>query len=542
MKYIILFAVMLTLASCFKGNKVDLIIHNGKVHSMNDNLEIFEAIAIMDGKIVEVGPERRIMNRYRADIVIDAKSRDVFPGFHDAHGHIMSLAKQMLDVDLTGTSSYYEMLARLEKYYSANKPKILIGRGWDQSVWGEENLPNDSLLNITFPEIPVALTRVDGHAMLINKAMREWIGITDTTFIEGGEIIKENGKITGMLLDNALTLVQNKLPVRDKEEVKKAVLKVQDLLLGAGLTHVHEAGISAEDRDLLIELAQEDKLKINIYGMLLPSENNIQFAQENGHYINNRLSIRSFKVFADGALGSYGACLIHPYADRKNAHGILLQSPDSLKKLAETALQLDYQLNTHCIGDSANRVMLNIFKTLLQGDEDHRWRIEHAQVVHPDDFHLFADLNVIPSVQPTHATTDQFWAINRLGKDRLENGAYAYNSLQKEMGMILFGTDFPIEHYDPFATIHAATQRKNTDNLPIEGFLVNEAVSLENTLKAMTIWAAFGCFEEAQVGSIERGKRANIVIADQPLRNTGMFLPNYAWKTIVDGYLYYEIE
>lgn len=542
MKYLLFFLLIFSLSSCFKGKKVDLIIHNGKVHVMNDNLEIHEAIAIMDGKIIEVGPQRRIMNRYRADVVIDAKSRDILPGFHDAHGHIMSLAKQMLDVDLTGTSSYYEMLGRLEKHQIKNKSDILIGRGWDQSLWGEEKLPNDSLLNAKFPNIPVALTRIDGHAMLVNKAMREWVGITDTTFVQGGQINKENGEITGILLDNALDLVYQKLPKPKKEEIKEAIIKIQNSLLSAGITHVHEAGLSAKDRDILIELAKEEKLKINIYGMLLPSEENIKFAEENGHYKTHRLSIRSFKAFADGALGSYGACLIHPYSDNPNTHGLLLQSPESLKEIAETALQLDYQLNIHCIGDSANRVTLNTLQELMQNQKDHRWRIEHAQVVHPSDFHLFSSLNVIPSVQPTHATSDQRWAMSRLGKDRLENGAYAYNSLQQEMGMILFGTDFPIEHYDPFATIHTAVQRKNTADIPLDGFLKDEAVTLEIALKAMTIWPAFGCFEEVNVGSIERGKRANLVILDQPLRKTGRFLPNYAWKTIVDGNLYYEIE
>ena len=299
MRYFLFFTLLLLFSSCYKGIKVDMIIHNGKIHVMNESLEIMEAVAILDGKIVEVGPERQILNRYRSKVIIDAKSRDVFPGFHDAHGHIMSLAKQMQNVDLRGSRSYYEVISKLEKHQAKTKQKIIIGRGWDQSIWGEKDLPNDSLLNITFPETPVALTRIDGHAMLINQAMRDFIGIDENTKVEGGQINMENGKFTGILLDHALDLVYSKIPTPKKEDLKKAILEIQNNLLAFGVTHVHEAGLSAEDRDIFIELAKEDKLKINIYAMLFPTEENIRFAEENGHYVRNRLSIRSFKLISE---------------------------------------------------------------------------------------------------------------------------------------------------------------------------------------------------------------------------------------------------
>ncbi|RYM33386.1 amidohydrolase [Brumimicrobium glaciale] len=542
MKYFALLILMLVVTSCYKGKDVDLIIHNAKIHVMNDKMDIAEAMAIKDGEIVEVGPERQILNKYKAQTIINAQAKDVFPGFHDAHGHIMSLAKQKLNVDLRETQSYYEMISRLEKHQAKSNQEIIIGRGWDQSMWNEKELPNNKLLNEAFPKIPVALTRIDGHAMLVNKAMLEHIGITDTTTINGGVIKIENGKLTGILLDHALDLVNFNLPEPSKEELKKAILEIQDNLLAAGITHVHEAGLYKKDLDLFIELADENALQIYVYAMLIPSKENIAFAKENGNYKNNRLSVRSFKVIADGALGSHGACMIDPYSDDPTTNGILLKSPEEIKEIFRTAKELKYQVNTHCIGDSANRLVLNIIDTLMNDVQDHRWRIEHAQIVKPSDYKLFRSSGVLPSVQPTHATSDQRWAEHHIGKERLNNGAYAYNTLHKQSGMIIFGTDFPIEHYDPFATIHAAVQRRNTKDEPIEGFLKEEAVSLSTTLKAMTLWAAYGCFAESEVGTLEKGKLANISIFDQKVTSSPNFLPNYSWVTIVDGEIIFDMR
>lgn len=542
MKYIVLLSLLLTLNACYKGKSVDLIIHNAKIHVMNDQLEMSEAIAIKDGKIVEVGPERQILNKYTAKTIINAQNKDVFPGFHDAHGHIMSLAKQKLNADLRGSRSYYEMISKLEKHQSKTKQSILIGRGWDQSIWGEKIMPDNQLLNETFPETPVALTRIDGHAMLINQAMMDYVGINDTTQVKGGDFLKKDGKLSGILLDHALDLVNYAIPKPKKEDLKAAILSIQNDLLAAGITHVHEAGLSAEERDLFIELADKNQLEIYVYAMLFPTPENIEFAKENGFYKNNRLSIRSFKIIADGALGSHGACMIEPYSDLTNTHGMLLKSPSEIHSVFAEAKTLNYQVNSHCIGDSANRTVLKMIDTLMQKTPDHRWRIEHAQIMHPSDFQYFNSTGVIPSVQPTHATSDQRWAEHHIGKERLEKGAYAYNTLQKESGMILFGTDFPIEHYDPFGTIHAAVQRKNTENEPLKGFLKDEAVDIATTLKAMTLWSAYGCFEEGQVGSLEKGKQANIVIFDQSVKSSASFLPNYAWVSIVDGKIVFDMR
>ncbi|MDX1651548.1 MAG: amidohydrolase [Brumimicrobium sp.] len=517
-----------------------MIIHNARIHVMNEKMDVFEAIAIDDGKIVHIGPEREILNEFRSDKVINAGKKDIFPGFHDAHGHIMSLAKQMQSVDLRGMRSYREMITTLEKYRQKTNKEIIVGRGWDQSLWNEKSLPDNTLLNEVFPKIPVALTRIDGHAMLVNDAMLKWAGITDSTEIPGGVIQKRNGKITGILLDNAIDLVSHKLPAPNETDLKNAILAIQSQLFSLGITHVHEAGLDFNELQLFIDLSLNKELDLNIYAMLFPTDKNISFARQNGFYRTGNLSVRSFKIIADGSLGSHGACMIRPYSD-SSTHGILLKEPKQIQEILRMANGLNYQVNTHCIGDSANRILLRTIDTLMKKKADHRWRIEHAQVIHPDDFKLFSSSGALPSVQPTHATTDYRWAEKHIGKKRLQ-GAYAYNTLYKQSGMILFGTDFPVESFDPFATIHAAVNRKNRENEPLNGFLPGEAVSVENTLKAMTVWAAYGCFEESSVGTLEKGKNANLVILDQPFNVGSAYLPNYAYLTMINGKVVFSMD
>lgn len=540
MRFICFISILILSASCFKGKHVDIVIHNAQIHVMNDKMTIHEAIAIKDGEIVQVGPEREILNGYSADKVINAEQKDIFPGFHDAHGHIMSLAKQMQNVDLTGVRSYAAMITQLEKFQQKNNRDFIVGRGWDQSLWGENNLPNNDKLNKIFPNIPVALTRIDGHAMLINQAMIEFAGINDTTFVEGGVIVKQSGKFTGIILDNAIDLINDQIPQSSDEDLKNAIVKIQNDLFALGITHVHEAGLKQNEFKLFDQLATSKELKLNTYAMLFPTEENIAFAEKNGHYKNNALSVRSFKLLVDGSLGSHGACMLTPYSD-SSTHGILLESISEIKNVIKTAQSLNYQLNSHCIGDSANRIILNAIDTLLEAQADHRWRIEHAQVIHPNDFKYFGTTGAIPSVQPTHATSDYRWAEDHIGSDRLK-GAYAYRSLQQENGMILFGTDFPVESFNPFATIHAAVNRKNTDNEPIDGFLTSEAVDLKTTLKAMTLWPAFGCFEESNVGTLEKGKKATLTILDHKLKVTNEYMPNYAYLTMINGEIVFSME
>lgn len=541
MKFVCIPFLLFILASCFKGEKIDLIIHNGRIHIMNDELDIAEAIAIHDGKILEFGPEREILNKYRAEKEINAQMKDVYPGLHDGHGHILSYASQKLVVDLTGSESYYEMLLRLEKFDGKNNPDFLVGRGWDQGLWGESDLPTNKLLNERFPDKPVMLTRVDGHAVLVNDKALEMASISLETAVEGGKIIITDGKLTGIILDNAIELIKALIPETDEKLLKKAIQEVQSELFAYGITYVHEAGISNGQLQLLDKMVTSGELRIGIYAMLFPSVENMNFARKNGQYQHKNLSVRSFKLLMDGALGSRGACLLSHYSDMPGEHGFLLMSETEMLAHTKEALSLGYQVNSHCIGDSANRLLLKHYDTLLANEVDHRWRIEHAQVVAANDIELFSTTGVIPSIQPTHAVSDFRWAHNRLGEERLQT-AYAYQTLLDERQMVILGTDFPVEDINPFATIYAATTRKNTENEPSAGFMKHQGMSLENTMRGMTIWAAYGSFQENALGSLEKGKNATFVIFDQPVRISQKFEPNYAFMTFIDGKLVYSVE
>lgn len=532
--------MFMLLFSCMKGQKVDLIIHNAKIHSMDDANSVHEAMAIRDGEIVELGPERQILNKYRCDEEIDALGKDVYPGLTDAHGHLLMYANQKLGVDLTGAKSMDEVIYRCEKYYAKSPNKFIIGNGWDQSLWGTDSMPNNKKLSQQFKNIPVCLFRVDGHAALVNDYLLKRSNVLDVQF-DGGKICLEDGVPSGLLIDNAMNRVVQLLPKYSLKQLKSAILEIQDELFQYGITGVHEAGIENKHIAMFQSMVKSGKLKLDVYAMLLNSKENQMFAMKHGPYRYRNLHIRSFKVFADGSLGSRGALLKKPYSDDPHAHGSLVTPIEEMKKLASFCLKYGYQMNTHGIGDSANAIVLSIYKNAFMRNPDHRFRIEHAQVIDPIDFAKFAEFAVFPSVQPTHATSDSRWAEKRLGKDRL-NGAYAYKSLLNQFGMLAVGTDFPVESTNPFYTIHAAVQRKNSKGDAGAAFLPKEALTFEEVVKGMTIWAAFACFREKEIGSLEAHKKANFVIFDKPMTSNEVFTQNYAWKTFIEGKLVFELD
>ena len=534
LRFSLVFSVIaVLLSSCMKGQKVDLIIHNAKIHVMNDAGSVCDAMAIRDGKIIEVGPERQILNKYRCDEEIDALGKDVYPGLTDAHGHLLMYANQKLGVDLTGAKSMDEVLYRCEKYYAKSKNKFIIGGGWDESLWNNDSVPNNKKLSEVFKNIPVCLYRVDGHAALVNQYLVKKAKITDN-FIEGGEVKIAQGLPTGLLIDNAINLVSQHLPTYPMSQVRDAILEIQEELLQYGITGTHETGIDFKHIKLFKSMVSSGKLKIELYAMLMNSPENRAFAAKNGPYRFRNLSIRSFKVFADGSLGSRSALMKKPYSDDHDNHGLLLTSAVDMRNIAQFCLKYGFQMNTHGIGDSANALILDIYKNAYERKPDHRFRLEHSQIIDPIDFAKFSQYAVFPSVQPTHATSDQRWAEKRIGKARLK-GAYAYKSLLSQYGMLAVGTDFPVESTNPFFTIHAAVQRKNAQNEPLNGFLVHESLSLDEVLRGMTIWAAFSSFQENELGSLEKGKYANFVVFDKPLESNPTFEQNYAWMTFIRG-------
>lgn len=572
--FLLLIASLITLSSCMKGESVDIIIHNAQIHSMDDDLTVHEAIAIRNGKIVEIGPERQILNKYSADEYIDAGQKDVYPGWVDAHGHMMNYARSKLSVDLMGCKTFDEMLLRIEKYQSKHKRPFIIGRGWDQSLWGDE-MPTNKKLNELFPDIPVCLFRIDGHALLANDYLIEKSDVinkyyNDTELLHGGHyeydlqpmrLEKPMGRMqhpvdlqqsflenliasklpTGVFVDNAMNPILDILPDFPEKELIAALQEVQDELLMYGITGVHEAGLNDADFKLFDRLVTKGTLKLNIYAMLLTTPQNVDFAKNKGIYRNKNLYVRSFKVYGDGALGSRGAFLKHPYHDRHDHSGYLTTSPERMKEIFDLCQLTGYQMNTHAIGDSTNKIILDLYRDMFEYNPDHRWRIEHAQIVDPTDFNIFSESGAIPSVQPTHATSDQRWAESRLGSDRME-GAYAFKSLLDQAGVLAIGTDFPVEYTDPFRTIHAAVQRKNAENFPSGGFRSSEAITLDECLLGMTKWAAFASFQEETHGTLEKGKDATLSMFQKPVIVNENFETNFAELVLIKGKKVYSYE
>ena len=528
---------ILTLISCQK--KVDLIVHNATVYTMGDNIGRASSFVVDDGKFIAVGGEE-LLNTFKAKKILDLKELPVYPGFIDSHCHFLSLGLSLQKVDLTGTRSFEEVVGRVKDFAKNKKLKAIIGRGWDQNDWEEKTFPNKTILDELFPDTPVALRRIDGHALLVNQKALDLAGIDINTEIKGGSIIKENGKLTGVLVDAPMKLISNILPKPSITEKIKALKDAEKISFENGLTTVSVAGLNKDDIYLIDSLQKSNALSIKIYAMISNSEDNIAHFLSNGPIITDKLTVRSFKIYADGALGSRGAALKSDYSDLKNHRGSFITSKDSLENLAYKLASTSFQMNTHAIGDDANKVVLEAYNKALVFSEDPRWRIEHAQIIDTSDIKLF-NRKIIPSVQPTHATSDMYWAEDRLGKKRLQ-GAYAYKLLLEKTGRIALGTDFPVENVSPIKTFFSAVFREDSNLYPEDGYLPDNKLSKIEALKGMTIWGAYSNFEERQKGSIEVGKAADFVILDRDLLDEPKkrILNAKIVATILDGNIVYS--
>ena len=530
-------ALILSLTSCQK--KVDLIVHNATVYTMGDNIGKASSFVVDDGKFVAVGGEE-LLNTFNANKILDLKELPVYPGFIDSHCHFLSLGLSLQKVDLTGTRSFEEVLGRVKDFAKNKKLKAIVGRGWDQNDWEEKTFPNKTILDELFPETPVALRRIDGHALLVNQKALDLAGIDVNTKIKGGSIIKENGKLTGVLVDAPMKLISNILPKPSITEKIKALKDAEKISFENGLTTVSVAGLNKDDIYLIDSLQKSNALSIKVYAMISNSEDNIAHFLSNGPIITEKLTVRSFKIYADGALGSRGAALKSDYSDLKKHRGSFITSKDSLENLAYKLASTSFQMNTHAIGDDANKAVLEAYNKALVFSDDPRWRIEHAQIIDTSDIKLF-NRKIIPSVQPTHATSDMYWAEDRLGKKRLQ-GAYAYKLLLEKSGRIALGTDFPVENVSPIKTFFSAVFREDSNLYPEDGYLPNNKLSKLEALKGMTIWGAYSNFEERQKGSIEVGKAADFVILDRDLLDEPKkrILNAKIVATILDGNIVYS--
>ena len=545
--HIVLFFHILSNLSCVRPKSVDTIIHNATIFSLNQDNMIYESMAIKNGKIIEIGKENQILNKYSSKTKIDLKKQFVFPGFIDSHCHFLQYGIQKEKINLEKAKSFDEIISILKKVNQKDTNSWIQGYGWDQNKWGEISYPNylnNKKLNQLFPNQPVILSRIDGHAIMVNQKAIDIAKIPLDTIISGGRIEYINGDYTGIFIDNAMDLIFNKIPEPNEYEKKKALLKAQKDCLAAGLTTLDIAGLDYQDIELIQNLHHSNELKIRIYAMV--SDNNENFS----YFIDSigepilepKLTVRSFKFFADGSLGSRGACLIKPYSDlSKNHYGQILTNMDDYIKKLNTLNEYGFQACTHAIGDSANREILKAYSKILKGHNDKRWRVEHAQCIDPVDLHYFRDFNIIPSVQPTHATSDFIWALTRIGKERLNN-CYQYNTLFNQNQLIILGTDFPVEGINPLQTFYAAVYRKNKKNKPIGGFQIKEALSNIDAIKGMTFWAALGNFEEKNKGSLEIGKFADFVVLNNDITtcNEEEILKTKVLRTFIDGEQVYK--
>lgn len=511
---ITLFCFCVLLFTACKHKRADLLVTNGIIHTMDSVGTVVQAMAITDGKVIATGRSEDLMFEYNTDSIWDLKGQTVLPGLIDAHCHFYGFAMNQKQADLRGTDSWEAVVAILDSFAVDEAGEWVLGRGWDQNDWIEKRFPDNRLLNERFPDRPVLVRRIDGHAAVANQVALERAGIYKGQRVSGGRIMTyPDGQPNGILIDNAVDLVEREIPPPSRAEIAQALKKAEGLMFQAGLTTLDDAGLDLHVIELIDSLQKAGILKIRIYAMANPTEENFDRFLPNGPYKTDRLTVSSFKIYADGALGSRGACLIEPYKDDQYERGFLLNSPDYYRDIAQRLYKAGFQMNTHCIGDSANRLILQVYGEVLEGKNDRRWRIEHAQVVHPDDFALFGIYSIIPSVQPTHAISDHIWAEDRLGKDRIQ-GAYAYNTLYKSAGTVVFGTDFPVEHYNPMNTLAASILRTDSAGFPYQGFLPHEAVGFDTAMRAMTIWAAKANFEDRQKGSLEPGKLADFIVVD----------------------------
>lgn len=523
--------------------KADLLVYNATIYTVDSAFATAEAMVIKDGKILATGTLTELEKQFEAKEKEDAGGKFIYPGFIDAHAHFVGYGLSLQRVDLTGTGSWEEVVEKVKAFAAADLSPDgwLTGRGWDQNDWDIKTMPTNEILNELFPDRPVLITRVDGHAAIANQKALDLAGVQAGDTLTGGEIEEMEGTLTGLLIDNAVDLVSAKIPAQTDEQLKKALLEAEQNCFAVGLTTIDDCGLGFATVESIKKLQENGDLKMRLYIMLSDEKANYDYAQKNGMIKTSRLNVRSFKVYGDGALGSRGACLLEPYNDKPGHTGFLLSKKEHFDSVAQWISSKGWQLCTHAIGDSGNRTMLNIYAKYLKGKNDLRWRIEHAQVVDQKDFSLFGANSIIPSVQPTHATSDMYWAGDRLGGERVK-GAYAYRQLLQQNGWIPLGTDFPVEDISTFKTFFAAVVRKDAKGFPNGGYQMENALSREEAIRGMTAWAARSNFEEKEKGSLEKGKLADFIILDRDLMKIPVdeILQTIVLKTFLNGEKVYE--
>ncbi len=519
---------------------VDLILYNGTIYTVDSDWNIYHALAVKNGKIVDLGTDKKILSEYETDNRIDLKKNFAYPGFIDAHCHFSGYGLDKYKCELMGSNSFDEVISRVIAYEKSSPLDWIYGRGWDQNLWPVKEFPTKDTLDELFPDKIVVLQRVDGHALICNQKALDAAKINRKTKIAGGIIVKDkDGDPTGVLIDNAMDPVEKLIPMLPREQAIKHLIEAEQDCYSLGLTGVVDCGVGKKTIVLLKDLYDSSELSIGYTLLLSDDTETLNAYAKYGPQNFGQLQIAGIKQYADGALGSRGACLKEDYTDRPGERGVFISTIGHYDSIANIALQYNLQLCTHAIGDSANAVMLKLYGKYLEHPNDKRWRIEHAQIVDPEDQHYFRDYSIVPSVQTTHATSDGPWAETRLGKRRMK-GAYAYNDLLKQTGYIALGTDFPVEAINPIATFYTGVFRINKPKA--KPFQLDNGLSRKDALRGMTIWAAKSVFRDKEKGSLEPGKDADIVVLDTDLMKES-FEKIYKTKvlyTIVTGKIKYK--
>ncbi len=516
--------------SCQKAEQADLVLLGGKVVTVDERFSFQEAVAVKDERIILVGSKEAVQKHIGQNTkTLALEGKLVLPGLIDAHGHLHSLGDELSYLNVTGTTSFQQIVDRVaERVKTAEPGEWIVGGRWDQNDWEDKAFPIHDALSAVSPDNPVYLTRIDGNAGFANQKALDLAGFNkDTPNPFGGLIVrKENGEPTGVLVNRAMNPVIARIPEDTEEQIRDKFLKAVDSCLAVGLTCVHEAGVGPQTITLYKKLIDQDKLKLRVYAMLgeetdLPPDIDlVEYFKTNRieEYGNHMLSVRSIKLFFDGALGSRGAAFYKPYADDPDNTGLLRITPEYIYEISKAALQADMGVNTHCIGIRGNRLCLEAYgKALAENPKkDHRFRIEHAQIIEPEDVDRFVSLDVIPSMQPTHCTSDMPFVEDRVGARRAE-GAYAWRWFIDSGLFIPCGSDFPVESNNPLLSIYAAVTRQTPEGWPEGGWYPEQRMTIEEAIKGFTIWAAYAAFQEDILGSIEVGKLADFTVLDKDI-------------------------